>query len=349
MQSGWNKFYIVLLLLITAGLLHLLSPILTPFFVAALLAYLADPLVTQLTRLRIPRTLSVVIVFLLLFNVIILIILLLIPMIQKQIVLLIDAIPDAVVRIQTTIVPWLNTHFGFNESLDVETLKQTLAENWSKAGGLATWAWKTALHSGTALLHWIMALVLVPVVTFYLLRDWHQVVQGLRNLLPRRIEKTVVKLVEECNSVLSAFFRGQFLVMLSLGLIYGTGLTLIGLQVGLMIGLIAGLASIVPYLGFIVGFSIASVSAYMQFGTFNAIFPVFLVFLVGQVMEGSVLTPIFVGKRIGLHPVAVIFAVLTGASLFGFMGVLLALPVAAVIMVLLRFLNQRYRDSRLYQ
>jgi predicted PurR-regulated permease PerM len=214
---------------------------------------------------------------------------------------------------------------------------------------MAAWLWKSVLHSGFALIEWVAHLVLIPVVTFYLLRDWDKVVKGVRELLPRSSEPTIVKLATECDDVLSAFFRGQLLVMLSLATIYSIGLSLVGLQVGLMIGLIAGLLSLVPYLGFIVGIVTASIVAYVQFGTLSSLFLVWLVFMVGQVIESTFLTPNLVGNRIGLHPVAVIFSVLAGGTLFGFFGVLLALPVAAVIMVLLRFFYQRYCNSRLYQ
>lgn len=344
-----NKNFFIIVGLITAGLIYILAPILTPFLVGAILAYLGDPLVNLLMRLKIPRLASVIIVFLLIFSAMMLLILLLLPLIEDQIIVLTEVIPSSIAWVQNTIIPWLKDHFGIQEMINTETLKATLAENWTKAGGIASWLWKSILHSGFALIEWITNLVLIPVVTFYLLRDWDKVVKGVRGLLPRRIEPTVVKLTKDCDSVLSAFFRGQLLVMLSLGFIYSIGLTLIGVKVGLMIGLMSGLLCIVPYLGFIVGIVTASIVAYVQFGTITSVLLVWLVFAIGQMIESMFLTPNLVGNRIGLHPVAVIFAILTGGSLFGFFGVLLALPVAAIIMVLMRYLNQRYRHSKLYR
>jgi predicted PurR-regulated permease PerM len=344
-----NKTFAVILSLVVAIFLYFLAPILTPFLAGAILAYLGDPLVNYLMRLRIPRLLSVIIVFSILFFVLVLLILLLIPLIEKQIVILTELIPGTIIWVQANIMPWLDEHFGIQETINVDTIKATLASNWTKAGGIAAWFLSTVLHSGFALIEWMTNLVLIPVVTFYLLRDWNKVIAGIRHMLPRRVEPVIVKLVKDCDSVLSAFFRGQLLVMLSLGIIYSIGLSIVGLKIGLMIGLIAGLLCIVPYLGFIIGIVTASIAAFMQFGTMTSVLCVWLVFIIGQVIESTLLTPNLVGDRIGLHPVAVIFAILAGGSLFGFFGVLLALPVAAVVMVLIRFLYQHYRSSKLYQ
>lgn len=344
-----NKSWLIIFGLIGVGIVYLLSPILTPFLIAALLAYLFNPLVEKITHWHVPRVISVIIVFVILLLLFVVLILLFIPLVQKQIVSLFMLIPKFFSWIQVTLMPWLNEHFGIQQDFNVDLVTTTLADNWTKAGGLVTTVMRTVLNSGVALIGWLTSLVIIPVVTFYLLRDWHTILQNARNLIPRQIEPTVVKLIKECNSVLSEFFRGQLLVMLALGAIYSVGLMLIGLQIGLIIGMVSGLVSIVPYLGFIVGIITASIAAYMQFGTFSGVLLVWLVFAVGQAMESTVLTPQLVGDRIGLHPVAVIFAVLAGASLFGFFGVLLALPVAAVIMVWLRFLNQHYRHSRLYK
>ena len=194
-----------------------------------------------------------------------------------------------------------------------------------------------------------MNIALIPVVAFYLLRDWDLLVERIHNMIPRQFVTTTVNLTKECDEVLSAFLRGQLLIMLLLGCIYALGLALIGLDLALIIGLLAGLASLVPYLGFIVGILAASIAAILQFQEFMPLVYVALVFGVGQLLEGSLLTPLLVGDRIGLHPVAVIFAVLAGGQLFGFVGVLLALPIAAVVMVFVRHLYGQYRTSQYYE
>jgi predicted PurR-regulated permease PerM len=198
------------------------------------------------------------------------------------------------------------------------------------------------------LLAWVANLVLVPVVTFYLLRDWDVLMDKIRRLLPRTSEQTIVKLAKESDDVLGQFLRGQLTVMVVLGFIYTVGLWIVGLDLALLVGTIAGLVSFVPYLGFIVGIVFAGVAAIMQFGDITYLLFVLIVFGIGQAFEGMLLTPLLVGDKIGLHPVAVIFAVMAGGQLFGFVGVLLALPVAAIVVVLLRHMHELYKTSEIY-
>ena len=198
------------------------------------------------------------------------------------------------------------------------------------------------------MLGWLMNLVLIPVVTFYLLRDWDLLIKGIRELLPRKIEPTVSTLASEINEVLGAFVRGQLMVMFALGVIYTAGLWLIGLDLAFIIGMGAGLLSVVPYLGTVVGLVAAVLAAVFQFQDLFHTIMVLLVFGAGQALEGMVLTPKLVGDRIGLHPVAVIFAVLAGGQLFGFLGILLALPVASALNVLVRHFRDEYTKSDLY-
>ena len=342
-----NKLFVVVLAVIMSVLLYLLAPILTPFLIGALLAYLVNPLVDQLVRLHLPRLLAVGIIFLAVFSIILLLVLLVVPLIQEQIVTLSSVILNAVEWMQNTIVPLLKEYVGIEQFIDVNVLKTQLAQNLGTAGGAAAWLAEVVLHSGVALLHGLLNLILIPVVAFYLLYDWHKAIMGVHHLLPRQYEPTIIKLVNECDEVIGAFFRGQLMVMLALGVFYSVGLSLIGLQISLVIGLLVGLLSIVPYLGVVIGIITASIAAFVQFGTFISVLLVWLVFLVGQTLDGMFITPKLIGDRIGLHPVAVIFAVLAGGTLFGFFGVLLALPVAAIIMVLLRFLNHYYHATQL--
>lgn len=353
MRNVQDKMFILFLTLLTGYIIYLLSPVLTPFLTGAILAYLANPLVNKLVSFRISRTLSVVIVFVLFFAAIILLCLLLVPVIEKQIHLLIESIPKIITYVQATIMPWLKEHFSFvhleEATVNIDAIKSMLIENTSKATGAVNWLLKTTLSSGVRFLEWMINLILIPVVTFYLLCDWNKFLKGIRNLLPRRIEPTVVALMKECDQVLHAFFRGQFLVMISLAVVYSIGLSIIGLQIGVLIGIISGLLSIVPYLGSIIGIIIASIAMYVQDGSFTSVLLVWLVFAIGHVLDNALLTPRLVGDRIGLHPVAVIFAILAGGSLFGFVGVLLALPVASFIMVWIRYLNKQYLKSNLYK
>lgn len=329
-------------------LLVLLEPILMPFFVSMVLAYLGDPLADWLEARGLSRRLAVSLVFLVLILALTIAMLVLVPLLGRQLRQLIDLLPVVFVWVQTTLLPWVQTTTGLDFSTDFDQLRRTLMANWKQTSTFAATLLAQVSRSGLAVAFWIANLALIPVVTFYLLLDWDHLKARIRNLVPRRYEPTITRLANECDEVLSAFLRGQLLVMLSLGLVYAIGLSLLGIQFGVLIGLVAGLASIVPYLGVIVGLAVAAVVAFFQYGDVLHLAGVGGVFAIGQLLEGTLLQPLLLGDKIGLHPVAVIFAVLAGGQLFGFTGVLLALPVAAMIMVLLRYLHDRYKNSTLY-
>ncbi|AYC32161.1 AI-2E family transporter [Pseudomonas cavernae] len=338
-------------LLLLGWLLYLLHPILSPFLIGVLLAYMGDPLVDRLERWKLSRTWAVVVVFALFSLMLLVLLLVLVPMLGRQLVRLYELAPQMLDWLQHTALPWVQAQLGLADSFwRFDQLKAALSEHLGKTTDIVGAVLAQATASSLALLGWLGNLLLIPVVSFYLLRDWDLLVAKLRGLLPRRREDFVVQLVGECHEVLGAFLRGQLLVMLALGVIYASGLMLVGLELGLLIGLIAGLASIVPYMGFVVGFGAAVTAGLFQFGVeFYPLLGIAAVFMVGQLLEGMLLTPWLVGDRIGLHPVAVIFAILAGGQLFGFTGVLLALPVAAVIMVLLRHVHDLYKLSNLYR
>lgn len=278
-----------------------------------------------------------------------LLLVILIPLLERQLVVLGGKLPGLIDWVQQSAVPWLRERLGLHGlAIDLGTLKASVREHWQAAGGAAATLLSSVSRSGLVLAGWLANLLLIPVVTFYLLRDWDILVARVRELLPRTIEPVAADLARQSDEVLGAFLRGQLLVMLGLAVIYAGGLWVVGLDLALLIGLGAGMVSFVPYLGFIVGIIAAGVAALMQFHDAIHLLYVALVFGVGQLVEGTVLTPLLVGDRIGLHPVAVIFAVLAGGQLFGFFGVLLALPAAAVIMVLVRYVHRRYKHSRLY-
>jgi predicted PurR-regulated permease PerM len=223
-----------------------------------------------------------------------------------------------------------------------------LKGHWQQAGGIVATVLGGISKSGLTILHWATNIALIPVLTFYFLRDWRSLLTSLRELLPRPLEPVVLRLATEADEVLGGFLRGQLSVMVSLGAIYATGLTLAGIQFGFLIGFVAGLVSFVPYLGAFIGVSSALIAVMVQYGDPTHLLMVMAVFAVGQTCESFLLVPWLVGDRIGLHPVAVIFSIMAGGELFGFLGVLLALPTAAVAMVGLRFAHQRYTESHLY-
>jgi len=343
-----DRWFWMLTVLVVGVLVYLLAPVLTPFVVSAVLAYIGDPLVDRLEKYRLPRTLAVAVVFIVLTMLAVVTLLILIPMLQHQFIILGKKIPGYIEVIQTRFIPWLNTHFDTGMQLDMETIKTSLQAHWKEAGSMASTAVSYITRSGALVAAWLANLVLIPVVTFYLLRDWDILVARIREMLPRKSEPTISRLACASDEVLGAFLRGQLLVMLCLSAVYTTGLWLAGLELALLIGLLAGLVSFVPYLGFIVGIVVAGIAAMLQYHDVTHLVYVAIVFGIGQALEGMLLTPLLVGDRIGLHPVAVIFAVLAGGQLFGFLGVLLALPAAAVIAVILRYMHERYKDSALY-
>jgi predicted PurR-regulated permease PerM len=339
------------LVALAAGwLVWLLGPILTPFVVAALLGWLGDPLVDRLERAGRSRNTAVILVFALMALLLALALLILVPMLQRQIVTLVESLPRYREWFVGTAIPWLEhrTHLQLSTWLDPEYLIEQLRVHWERAGGIATTALGYLSRSGFAVFAMVANVVLIPVLTFFFLRDWDVFVERAASLVPRDHLGIVSQLAEESSEMLGGFLRGQFTVMLILGAMYGIGLWAIGLDLGLLIGIVAGLLTFVPYLGPTSGVVFGVVAALVQHGDWKHVAGVLAVFGVGQVIESYWLTPKLVGDRIGLHPVAVIFAVLAGGQLFGFLGMLLALPVAAVANVLLRYAHVRYTQSRLY-
>lgn len=344
------RLQLLLLVAVIGYLVWLLAPVLTPFAMSALLAYVADPLADRLEQ-RMSRTLAVTLVFVV-FSVLLLVLLALaIPLLERQVASVIATLPALATWMRGTASPWLQVHLGLAPgALDPQHVIALLQQHWQQAGGLAAGLLGRITRSGLALLEWATNLVLVPVVFFYLLRDWDTLVARVHELLPRSVEPVLTRLARESDQVLGAFFKGQLLVMLALGLYYALSLSLVAqLGLGPLIGLVAGVVSFVPYLGFITGLIAALAATLAQYGGgWVHIVLVLAVFGVGQLLEGYVLVPRLVGDKIGLHPVAVMFAVLAGGQLFGFFGVLMALPVAAVAVVLLRYAHERYLASALY-
>ena len=331
-------------------LLWLLAPILTPFVLAAMLGWLGDPLVDRLERAGRSRNLAVTLVFIAMTLLVLLGLGLLVPLLERQIGVLVASLPGYRDWMMTTALPWVEAATGIEITswLNFNRLGELLRSNWESAGGMASVLLGYMSRSGFAVLALVTNIVLLPVITFFFLRDWDVLVMRAASLVPRDHLATVSRLARESSDVLGGFLRGQFLVMLILGVMYGFGLWAVGLDLGILIGIIAGLLTFVPYLGPASGIILGCIAALVQYGDWKHVAGVLVVFGVGQVIESYWLTPKLVGDRIGLHPVAVIFAVLAGGQLFGFLGMLLALPVAAVANVLLHYAQERYTQSRMY-
>ena len=348
-----RRVFILAGIVLLLWVLYLLKPVVIPFVAALLIAYLFSPLVDKLHRYGLPRWLSISFVFVGIGVILTLAIWYLVPLIWQQLVYARDKIPHVIGWINTSFLPWLSHTFNLAKmEIDTDQLSTVVMEyvqtNYS-ADSIQSVAIRLA-QSGMSFIQIGGTVVLIPIIAFYFLLDWDRMLDNVRRLIPRPYEKQTLQIVSECHSVLGAFVKGQFLVMFLLGVVYAVGLQLIGIQVGLIIGTIAGLASIIPYLGFAVGIIAAVIASFFQFGLdWTHLLLVGLVFMIGQAIEGYILQPFLLGDKIGLSPVAVVFAVLAGAQLAGFLGMLIALPVAAVIVVLLRHVREYYEQSALYQ
>ncbi|MGQ5522862.1 AI-2E family transporter [Chitinimonas sp. PSY-7] len=348
-KAHWIQYWPLGLFVLGLALLYLLAPVLTPFVTAAVLAYILEPLVGKLVRRRCPPDLAVCLVLLGVMLLLVALVLVIVPLFVQQLSGLIGYIPALLTWLRDSASPWLNHHFGIQLSLDPEFVKDWLADHGEQAGKVVQALLPSLTSGGLALIGLIGNLVLIPLVLFYFLRDWNLLLLQLDALLPRRWRGKVHELVGEADSVLGQFLRGQLSVILIMALFYSIGLWLTGLKSALPIGIVAGLLVFIPYLGVIVGVLLASLTAILQFQSLGGLLPVWGVFLLGQMIEGFYVTPRLVGERIGLHPVAVVFALMAFGQLFGFIGVLLALPLAAMLLVGLRHVKQQYMDSVLYR
>ncbi|MCB1890105.1 MAG: AI-2E family transporter [Rhodocyclaceae bacterium] len=339
---GWLGAGIVLL-----WILWLLAPILTPFAVAAVFAYVCDPAVNWLAARRMPRAAAVLLVILALGLLLLLLLLILAPMVYKEGAALAQRLPDLLELLNTRTRPWLESEFGIVLQLHVGAVRQWVAGNWDTAQDVLGLLLARAKTSGVAVIGLVGNLFLIPIVMFYLLQEWPKILDYLDESIPRPLHDRTMALIGEIDSVLSEFLRGQLSVMLLLAVFYSIGLWLAGLRFALPVGVITGLLVFIPYVGFSTGLLLAILTALLQ-GGWGPLIGVGVVFTIGQVLESFLLTPYLVGERIGLHPLAVIFALMAFGHLFGFVGMLVALPVSAALLVGMRELRKGYLASHVY-
>ncbi|UUS66088.1 MULTISPECIES: chloramphenicol efflux transporter CxpE [unclassified Acinetobacter] len=348
-----HRIFILAGIALIIWVLYLLKPVVVPFIGAFLIAYLFSPLVDKLHNIGLPRWLSISLVFIGIGVAIFLAMWFLVPLVWEQLMYAKNNIPNNIHWVNYTFLPWLSETFNLVPmEIDTEQMSAAIMEyiqtNYS-ADSIQAMLLKVA-QSGLNFIQIGGTIVLIPIIAFYFLLDWERMLENMRRLIPRKYEKSTLTIVGECHEVLGAFVKGQFLVMFLLGVVYAVGLQLVGIEVGIIIGMIAGLASIIPYLGFAVGIISAIVACLFQFGLdWVHLALVLVVFMVGQAIEGYILQPFLLGDKIGLSPVAVVFAVLAGAQLAGLLGMLIALPVAAIIVVLLRHARENYEKSNLYR
>ncbi|WP_230655882.1 AI-2E family transporter [Psychrobacter sp. I-STPA10] len=349
----FRRLFIVTAILISLYLLYLLTPVIIPFLSAFILAYLFNPIVKRLSRYM-RRWIAIILVYLSIILGVAVLLWWLVPTIWMQLQAAWDYIPQALSWYNDVVRKWVVSHSHNRFDLPPlesrmlsESLVDYLSVNYKVIDAQSMIS--KLLNSGMAVINNTGMLVLVPILTFYFLFNWDKRLQQWRMALPRQYAPKIIEIAHDCDKALMAFVKGQLLVMILLGIVYAVQLQLIGLELGLIIGMVAGIASFVPYLGFGIGFIAAIIAGLFQFGTDWVHLSLIVgAFLVGQAVEGYILQPLLLGDKIGLSPLWVIFSVLAGAALLGFVGMLIALPVSAIINVLFQHAYAAYRKSELY-
>ena len=348
-RNGWRPFWFwggVAVAVI--GLIYLFQPVLLPFVAGILLAYLLDPPVNRLTRLGLGRgwaTLAVLSVFAILF---VGVILMIVPMLQEQIAELITKLPDLIAALREKLGGLLSMLQSRVSPQDMAKIQDAVGGKAGDIFGMIPGLLGGLLTQGLALFNVLSLIFITPIVAFYMMRDWPIIVATVDGWLPKRQAPTIRRLLVEMDQKLSGYIRGVSMICLILAVFYGTALSAVGLNFGLVVGLIAGLMSFIPFVGAIFGFLVSVGLAIAQFSEWTSVALVAGIFLIGQAAEGNFLQPLLVGRQVNLHAVWIIFALLAGGAVFGFLGVLLAVPFAVVIAVLVRFAIEQYRESPLY-
>ncbi|KAF0814630.1 hypothetical protein IGB42_00684 [Andreprevotia sp. IGB-42] len=339
----------LVLVAVVGAICYQLLPILMPFAAAAVLAYILHPAQDWLVARRINANIAAIVVMTGVLVFFLLLAVIVTPLLIDQFQMLYSSIPKLAEKLSGSWLPAINSRLGLQLAIDTNTLSAWVA---SHTGELKSWLPGLAQQVGSKgllLFGLLVNLALVPVVLFYALRDGNRLFPTLQSWVPRRLLGRVNRLFHEFDDVLSEFLRGQLTVMLVMSAIYAGGLWLVGLDAALPVGIVSGMLTFIPYLGSFTGLLLATLAALSQYGSFAGLWPAWLVFGLGQALEGNVITPKLVGDRIGLHPVLVIFALLAFGQLFGFVGVLLALPMAAVLQVGVRHLKRMYIASPAYR
>ena len=329
--------------------LHWLGPVLTPFLVGAIFAYLGKPLVDRLERRRVPRSLGALVVILIFGVAVTALFLVLIPLIQAEVTTASRKLPDLFAKAMAEVTPWVEDHLGISLAFDAQTLRDYIANNTEDVRAMSLRLLSGVKTGGLIVVTLLVNAALIPVVMFYVLRDWNLIFERMLDLVPRRWDERTALVTRDIDKVLAEFLHGQLSVMIVLALYYSIALSIARLDHALPIGILTGLLVFIPYVGFGLGLTLGMIAAVLQWTGWPGFLAVAAVYGVGQLLENYVLVPYLVGDRIGLHPLAVIFALLAFGQLFGFAGVLLALPVSAALLVGLRELRGAYVASPLYQ
>lgn len=344
-----NRIFWLSLFVFFCIAVYVLRSVLLPFVAGIIIGYLLDPLTSKVEKWGLGRTWATILVMILVVLIVFPLLVLLIGVIDEQLGRFISSVPNYLSALLKKVEPLFVELQQRFPDLEADKMRQYVRNNISNGLKVFGTIIKSVLTNGFAFFNILSLLLITPVVAFYMLRDWDTFVKKVRGLLPRNSKASIEKQAKEIDRILAGFIRGQLSVCLLLGTFYAVGLYIVGLDLGVLVGFIAGIISFIPYVGTITGFVISMGIAFAQFNEMSQILQVVAVFAAGQFLEGNFLTPKLVGDSVGLHPVWIMFALLAGGVLLGFLGLMIAVPVAAVLGVLLRHQIDNYKQSSLYQ
>lgn len=339
----WSILGLVLILFV-----NLVSNILLPFIVAVIFAFLLDPLADKLEKRKLSRNNATLIILFSFFLILAIVLTLVIPVIYGQITNLLAKFPEYVKLTNERVIPYLSEMLNKIAPDAVSTAKESVNDISKVAFSFLQKLLKNIWNSGLAIVNILSLLFVTPIVTYYILRDWDKMIEKIKNYLPVQSRETILEQVKQVDITLSAYLRGQINVCLILGFFYAIALSFAKLEFGFTIGILTGILSFIPYVGMMFGFTIGMILAFLQFDSIFSISIVAAIFLIGQFIEGNFITPKLVGDKVGLHPVWIIFSLMAGGTIFGFIGILIAIPVASVLGVLIKFVLQKYVSSSFY-
>ena len=348
-KSNKNGLVWLVLLILFAAAVYVLRSVLMPFVAGIIIGYLLDPWTSRFEKWGMNRTLATILTLVLVVLVLVPSVIALVSIIDNQLGHFLDVLPQYLAAFGKKAEPVIVSLQEKFPALETDRLRETLRGNMSNGLKMLGMILRRLVSGGFAVVNIISLLLITPVVAFYMLRDWDTFVSKVDDLLPQHSKNSIEIQAREIDSILSSFIRGQLSVCVLLGTFYAVGLYAVGLDLGVLVGFVAGIISFIPYVGTIFGFVVSMAIAFAQFDTWMPIAQVLGVFLVGQFIEGNFLTPKLVGDSVGLHPVWIMFALLAGGSLLGFLGLMMAVPVAAIIGVLMKHLVENYKGSSLYK
>ncbi|MCC8372353.1 MAG: AI-2E family transporter [Rickettsia endosymbiont of Pseudomimeciton antennatum] len=330
--------------------LTLISNILMPFFIAGIISYILQPIIDNLSlRYKLSRTIVVSVISFLFFSILAIILVVLMPIIYQQTTLLISKIPAYKDYLQTELIPVITAKIYSIDPNIADNIKNSISNFVNGIFLLITGLANNIWHVTRVTINLLVLILLIPLILFYFLRDWFTMSENINLLLPLKGKKKIQEILSAINDSLSAYIRGQLNVCLLLSVYYGVSLSVLGVDLGVLLGVLSGFSIIIPFVGILISFSLTMIVSYFAFGMVNTLFYIIIIYLIGTIVEGYILSPKIIGDKIGLHPLWIIFAVLALGNIFGFLGILFAIPIASIVKVLFLAAIDFYKSSKFYK